>query len=199
MPGFWSSQNSGMSWSVGSADAGQYYTYPVSQGGQTAIAMFNNPALVSQWYAGPASAELDGFYISIHPGDHIVYKAWLWTDASSIGDTNQHSGAVLGIDLYGSQGRLCEVSTPEGTTTYPSYPSTHLQDVVPWGSYRWVQVSINFVVQGQYMADPWGAYGAGGTYAAPIAFIPWICADSAHSSQETGKIYVTNTELYINP
>ncbi len=129
-----------MTWSVGSPEASQYYSSPVWQGGQSAIAMLNNPSLIAQSYAGPAASELDGKFIYVHPGDHVVYKAWLWTDASSIGDSNPRSGAVIGIDLYGSNGRLAEVSTPDGTPTYPTYPSSHLQDVVPWGSYRWVQV-----------------------------------------------------------
>jgi len=161
--------------------------------------MDHNSYLITQWYAGPAVSELDGGWVAIHPGDHIVYKAWLYAESSSIGDASPNSGAVLGLDLYGSKGRLCEISTPEGTPTYPNYPATHTQDVVQWGTFKWVQVTIDFTVQSQYMADPWGAYGSGGTYDTPNAFIPWICADSSNSQNEYGHIYVCNTELYINP
>ncbi len=59
--------------------------------------------------------------------------------------------------------------------------------------------TIDFTVQWQYQADPWGAYGSGGAYVTPTAITPWICADSTHSSAEMGRIYVANTELYINP
>jgi hypothetical protein len=185
--------------SVGSPAEGAYFASNVNVGGKTAVEIDHNPTYPSQWYAGPGDRELDGSYITIHPGDHIVYKAWLWTDASTTGDSSVYSGAVMGLDIYGSNGRLCEISTPDGTTTYPTYPLAHLQNIVPWGSYRWVQVTVDFTVQWQYMADPWGAYGSGGTYATPIAFIPYIAGDSTHATSEYGRMYVAGTELYINP
>lgn len=200
-PSAWMTSNTGMDWGIGSSDAVGMATYPVTHGGQTCIQMQPNSFYIASGVGGPALSEIDSYGFSINVGDRIVYSAYFYTDASSTGNNDPTSGAVLGLDLYGANGRLCEISTPNGVATWPNYPGSHTQCVVTWNSGGWVYVSINFVVQSTYIADPWGAYGSGGQAVTPIAFIPWICEDYFGSSpnSETAHIYVYGAELQVNP
>jgi hypothetical protein len=144
----------------------------------------------------PDTFELDGHWTSINPGDHIVFSVWIWSGASSIGDTNPEHGAKFGLDFY-ANGRICEIATPDGQTTYPSYPNM-ASNVVPWGSGQWVHKTMDFVVQSSYVADPWGAYTAG-QVVAPTGFIPWFGGYTSNTSGEMGSAWIYGTELYINP
>ncbi len=173
-------------------------TYPVIKGGQTAIQMQPNDAFKASGVGGPAICEIDSYARSVNVGAHITYSAWFWTDSSTVGDTNRLSGAVLGLDLYGKSGRICEISTPDGQQTYPNFPTSHVNEVVHWGSGAWVKCTIDFVVQPQYMDETSGPnYGVSQT---PTSFIPWVCGDSfstAHDS-EAATLYAYDIELSVS-
>jgi hypothetical protein len=129
IPSAWMTSNTNMDWGIGSSNAVGMDTYPVTVAGQTAIQMQRNSYYISTGVGGPAIAEADSYYRYINIGDHITYSAWFYTDSSTAGNTDPLSGAVLGLDFYGVQGRICEISTPDGTPTYPTYPTSHSQDV----------------------------------------------------------------------
>jgi hypothetical protein len=172
-------------------------TYPVSKGGQTAMQMTPNAYYES--YGFPACDELDGDYTYIAVGNTIYFSAYVWTDPSSFGDTDYGlAGGAIGIDLYGANGRICEISTPTGLPSYPSYPASMAQCRVSPGSNGWVKVTIAFTVASQYEADPWGGYAAG-SMATPTACIPWFCWDSSNPPAETAKMWVYDTTLQIDP
>ena len=193
IPNFWSISTSGMDWSIGSKNAVGMDTYPVTQGGQTAIQMQPNSYYKSTGVGGPGTCELDGNFVSVKPGAHITFKAWIYTGASSIGDKGPLYGGSMGIDMYGSNGRICEIHTTNGAVTYPNYPTP---DTVGPNSNGWVHVTMDFTVPSQYEADPWGSYRAG-TMVSPIGFIPWFTWDSSKPSAETAHMWIYGTELYI--
>jgi hypothetical protein len=195
IPNFWGGIGSN---TTGYVVGNGFNIYPVTENGQTAIEMLRNPA-TSVWNSAD-DRELDGQLTSIQPGDTITYTAWLMTTASSERDTNPEHGATIGLDFYGPNGRICEIHTSNGETSYPNYPSTAAVTVM-WGTGTWTQVTISFVVQSSYEADPWGAYTAG-QQVVPTGFIPWICGYSNSwpgGSPENGTVYATNTQIYINP
>jgi hypothetical protein len=208
IPGFWSysgqvaAQGWGEAHSVGSPTESRYFAYPVTQGGrQNCIEMDHNPVCTAY---EPDESELDGTFVKIQPGDHVVFTVWLWTGAATTTETNSRSGAVIGIDMFGSSGRIGELSSSDGKETYPNYPATMQNVVVHYGSNAWVQVTMNFVVQSQYMADPWSGVAGGQAYSAgtmvtPTHCCPWICGFSSSPSNEYAKIYVCGAQLTITP
>jgi len=63
--------------------------------------------------------EVNGPYLSIKPGDHIIFSCWIKTSASSLGDKSATSGGRIGIDFYGG-GRITGSASPDGAVWTPS-------------------------------------------------------------------------------
>jgi hypothetical protein len=198
-PTFWRCSYSGQMLAIGSSDAATAasISYPVTKGGQTAIELRHNPTVLV--YGGPNDRELDGAWTPIRPGDHIVYSAYLWADPSSIGDTFWRAGANFGLDFYSNNGRICEIATPTGITSYPNWPSSMSQTVVSPGSGGWVHIKIDFTVQSQYLADPYTGGQPADVMITPTGIVPWINWVSSNPSAESAKMWIYGTELYINP
>jgi hypothetical protein len=179
-----------MAWGIGSP----YVHYPVTWQGKTCIRLDRNPDLIA--YGWPSISEADGYHLSINPGDRIVFKAKIWAGTSTTGDTGYLAGAAVGMDFYGANGRIVEINTPSGITSYPTWPPERELCYTPWSTTQWKQVTIDFIVQDSYIADPDGAYPAG-TMVTPTAFIPWVHTFTYYPATEAGSIYFTDTELYV--
>ena len=206
--GFWSGAQSQCSiWQTG---MNPYIIYPVTWAGKSnVIKMLSNP-FTSQ-FGSADDRELDGYsggagawqITPIHPGDHIVFSVWIYVTDSSLGDTNPQHGMEIGMDLYSVRGRLCEISTANGQTSNPNYPTRN--PVVNWGTNIWTHVTVDFVVQPTYLSDPWGAYQGGGTYETPTGFVPYFNSEALtfmsewHGEAEQGVAYIADPMLYINP
>ena len=149
--------------------------------------------------------ENDGPWITVHPGDHLVFSGWVKTQASTIGDTYMYHGICLGVDFYGANGRICGVSSPTGQPWTPSggYPSDNGAEFVSWGHTSWVQIKIDFTVASQYPADTFGSgFGTNFAYSvgqmvAPVALIPYFWC--MNSSGDTASAWFAGAVLYINP
>jgi hypothetical protein len=178
-----------------------YAYYPVTWQGQTTIELVRDPNYVSMcqsngWYAG--IYEMDGNKVSVNPGDHIVYSAWIWTGTSTIGQSNGW-GCAMGIDVYAPNGRLCELDGANGAENYDGSVSRLM---VNWGSGAWVQLKMDFTIQSQYKADSTAGYTRG-TLVTPTAIIPWFLGQGYYTgsvmTSEAANSYIYGTILYINP
>lgn len=96
-----------------------------------------------------------------------------------------------------SGGRICEITTPNGETTYPNYPASMAQCFIPFGTSTLTEISISFTVKPQYEADAWGDYAAG-TMIAPAYIVPWILGVSSNPASETARTWIFATELAVN-
>jgi hypothetical protein len=180
-----------MRWGIGDP----YVHYPVSWHGRTAIRLDRNPDFIALGW--PSISEVNGYHLPIKPGDHIVFKAWIWADPSTIGDTDFYGGISIALCLY-ANGMICEIATPNGQTSYPNWPVERGLCWAAWGSTQWKQVTIDFIVQNSYITDPDGAYPPD-QMVTPTAFIPLIRTMTFHPTTEQASIYFADTELYINP
>jgi hypothetical protein len=152
-------------------------------------------------YGWPSISEANSYSIPIKPGDRIVFKAAIWAGPSTIGDDNNYgyfTGCLIAIDMYGPEGRIVEVSTPTGQTNYPTWPREREGCFTPWGTTSWKYVTMDFIVQNSYIADPDGAYTPN-TYVTPTSIVPIVHSQTFNPSTEKGKIYFADTELHINP
>jgi hypothetical protein len=140
--------------------------------------------------------------IHIKPGDHIVFKVWMKTGTSSIGDTSANAGIRLGIDFKDSVfGRITGIQSPDGAYWTPSggYPSNQYLNFVKWNT-DWSQRTMDFIIPSQYPADGLAGGYAAGTMHTPYAMIPWIQVWSdSNGNADTGLAWFADAELYINP
>jgi hypothetical protein len=192
IPAGWTNANTDMAWGIGHPSV----HYPVSWQGKTTIRLDRNPDLIA--YGWPSISEANSYSIPIKPGDRIVFKASIWAGPSTTGETGPVHGAKIALDMYGSRGRIVEISTPDGDTGWPNWPEERDLLCARWGSTQWKQVTMDFIVRDSYMADPDGAYTAG-TMVTPLAFIPIVHTSTHQPATEAGSIYFADTELHINP
>lgn len=182
---------------------GDACTYPVSFGGYSDVLKLLHYSPDYTLYNSAADREINSAWTSIPTGSTLVFSAWVWTEASTIGDTHSDQmGATLGIDLYGPEGRICEVENKNGVgvaLTHNGIYDDYGRDTVQWGSGRWVQLSMTFTMPSQVPMDhsperwePYGMYDVG-------AFIPWICGNSESPGNEQAAIYIRDIQLYIDP
>ena len=152
---------------------------------------------------GYGSREIDSAWTPIHPGDTVVFSAWIWTDASTIGDSEYGHSANIGIDAYGSVGRITQINNKDGigTPTYSNGVFDYTWVHVPWGSGAWVHVSETWIVPNTLQTDGASAYSNSAGYTVvPCAIIAWIGSGAPdHAPIEGAAIYVRDIELCINP
>lgn len=175
--------------------------YPVYWQGRTAIRLDPDPDYIARW-GWPVTNEINSAWFSIKPGDHIVFKMWLWTTSSTVGDDGNPfaGGAMMGIDVYGN-GRICGLTTPDGKCAWPDYTPEYTQNIVPFGSGAWIQKTMDFIVQDYYIADPFNVEGGHEAYehVVPTGMIPTLNINTHNPNTEKASIYLADTELYINP
>jgi hypothetical protein len=190
IPSYWNDPNA---WGLRS---GGYCYYPVTWQGQTAIKMSPNPDYISfvESYGWMGLNEMNGYQTPVNPGDHIIFKAWIWVEPSTVGGGG---GCSMGIDIYGANGRICEL---EGTNGIPDTSSSAPGRMyVSWGSNGWVQLTMDFIVQSQYAADSSNIYSGytAGQLITPTKFVACFGLLNYVSYNEGASAYIYGTELYI--
>jgi hypothetical protein len=134
--------------------------------------------------------------IRVKPGDHIVFKVWMKTNASTIGDTTPQSGIRLGIDFYTANGnQITGTASPDGSVWTPENgsPTNQYLNYVHWG-HDWEQRTMDFIVQNQYPSYP------AGQLMTPDRMIPWMQVWSGNNENaDNGIAWFADAELYINP
>jgi hypothetical protein len=209
---FWSYPTSG-GWSIGNPWTGNgyasanYYLYPITKGGQTSIQLDSDPAINTEPWG--ESAELDGPYVSIAPGDVVYFSAQLWVGTSTVGDTNKWDGAIIGCDIQNNNERVCQIDNDVDGVVRPDYISgdntapysggydTAGVQTVNFGSGAFVTLSFSFTVAASYQADGYLGYSTG-SYA-PTSFAPWIVLHTANPTTEMANLWIANTVIYVNP
>jgi len=108
-----------------------YNDSSVLHNGHASIRIDGPPTPSNPW------RECDTFgIIPAKPGDHIVFKIWIKTGHSTIGnDGKPYMGGIMGFDLYGSSGRLWEIC-PGTTTDYTYDPTWSWQAGYQWVPYN---------------------------------------------------------------
>jgi hypothetical protein len=202
---------------IGDPNYGDRIIYPVTFQGYTCLQL--NSYLGRGPYGGlcgSADGEIDpAGWTSVNVGDTVVYSCWVWTGATTVGDFGSQSGANIGLDVYSSGGRCCQISNVNGIGTevfdgvwinhQPVYD--YRQTYIPWGSNGWVHLSMTWTVKSSYYYDNFATasnvFGEGAPSYAPVAFVPWIVRASANTASgnnfEGAAVYVRDAELYVNP
>jgi hypothetical protein len=140
--------------------------------------------------------------IRVNPGDHLVFKIYMKTSVSSIGDTSICSGVRFGIDLYRGGTRIQGIQSANGAPSYTSsgWQSLAEQDTVyvRWNN-DWTQRTIEFTLQQSYLTD--GLLGgSAGVPTTPDRMVPWVQVWSAsHQNSDDGVAWFADAELYVNP
>ena len=201
MPEGWTYSATGQR-GIGDTTFGSKIIYPVTQGGQTCLKVLAYGAYPYTGAFGPGDREMNAAWTSVKPGDKVVFSAWIWTDTSTIGDTDSSHGVEIGMDAYGSGSRINQINNRNGVGT-PDYSNgvfDYTYVVVPWGSNAWVHLSMTWTVPNTLQTDGPSNYGNSAGYSAvPCAIIPWMGAGSSNPGHEGAAMYVYGTELYINP
>jgi hypothetical protein len=185
IPTFWASPW----WGIGKEGS----VYPVTWQGHSCIKLSRNSGYVAMCAGAGWMGlnELNGMInaqpVPVNPGDHIVYKAWIWTEASTVGGGG---GCYLFTDVYGSGGRICELRGSNGGASTGSNPE---RLIVPWGSGAWMQLTMDYYIPSSYKPE------AGGANVTPTGIIPILQVLNFVSYTEGASAYIYGTELYINP
>ncbi len=102
--------------------------------------------------------EVDGTWINVKPGDHIIFSAWIKT--ASYTSSNLYAGAEIGFDFYINSSQGYGIATIDSAGHQAGHPNdTEIADdyssltrgitYVPWGS-DWKQVIWNLYVPPTY-------------------------------------------------
>ena len=191
IPNGWTTADTGMEWGIGGVANVVLDTNVLYNGNPTI--RIDPPG-----NTGNAARECDGPYISIAPGDQIVFSCWIKTTASSLGDTNPNSGGRIGIDFYSAAGRITGTDAPDGSVWTPTGGWPNGQTYVNWNTNTWTQVTISFTVPSTYPADgTTGSYSAG-QLVIPTAIIPWMQVwSSTYGASDQGQAWFANSQLTI--
>jgi hypothetical protein len=188
---YWTYSYSGMYNAIGGRPDMAFY--PVIKDGFSVIELNHSISYIEQYNPTVTDREINGMFTTIQAGDIIDFKATIKTEASSFSDTYIYAGGNIGIDLYVANGRLAEINTPDGTPTYPTYPSTRIF-VAP--NSDWTFKEISFTVQPTYLGDTWGVLPD--QNAVPIGFIAFISWGSSAPANETAKMWIKDVSLSVN-
>jgi len=161
------------------------------------------PSIKLGWHVdgvdGNIWRELDGKWLNVNAGDHIVFSVWIKTGAGTGGDPGY--GGRIGIDLYGQLNGA--------THNFAWQPQAH-ETTVPWSS-DWTKAIIDVYVPSDIYGSycPWGpnavvdgitASDSSSHYilhsSGPYAIIPWM---DGRMMSDPHYIWFADAELYVNP
>ena len=163
---------------------------------------YGEPSIrIDPYVSGPNSARecdggwVNGGYIRVSGGTHVVFTCWMKTSASAVSAYNSDptdrygKGARIGIDFYTSSNSIDVAALVNGVIAYPyttnpvpisGYPHSEGSHV-PWNTAGWTMQTIDCYVPSGY----------GITY-----MIPWM---QVVSPTDAGVGWFANSALYINP
>jgi hypothetical protein len=172
------------------------------------------------------SREVDGAWISVKPGDHIVMSCWVKTDACP-SSTDPQGGVTIGWDFETSQSSaapnslaIVDVSSDGtqaghptsaergwgvGTFGYSINGAAGLSQVggnvvrIPWGT-DWTLIQWDFTVPTTYYSYvTTGASYPNAMSCNPVqidTMVPWF---EGRNLYDTANAYFSEPQLYINP
>ena len=110
-------------------------------------------------------------------------------------------GAIIGMDCYGSGGRISQINNNNGvgTPTINGVSYDYRMSTIPWGSGSWQHLTMTWHVPSLVYYDNFGTVtNVFGQAYEPCAIIAWIQGMSSSPGQEGAAMYVYGAELYIN-
>jgi hypothetical protein len=150
--------------------------------------------------------EVNTELIPVKPGDHIVFKCWVKTGHSTLGqDGKVPSSVIILFDYYGASGRLREHSSDNPRNDIDPKWQTQYDDpqqYVPMNS-DWTLRTLDTIVPAQVLDDRTGQLAT-----EPITgIIACLVAGSyvvdnpagGDKLQDEGPVWFADAELYINP
>jgi hypothetical protein len=133
--------------------------------------------------------EIDHPWIVACPGDRIIYRCWIKTAASTIGN-----GAILGMDVYGPSGKLWEVHVHDPEYGLFQQPQIGHPIYVPYGR-NWTLQTLDFLVPDTYFSET-----EDGVSVPPqqiSGFIPFL--GCSWNQGETASIWFADAEIFVSP
>jgi hypothetical protein len=139
----------------------------------------------------------------VSPGDHVIWRAWVWVDPSTAGQTA--GGLALGADMFDVNGNRVTELCPHDGQGYPFNGRTRIW--APWGSTGWVELWMEFDILSTYYGDGQGGpmpthfYSQGEPCTSIGRLVPWFNLQAYQSGwqNEHASAYVWGMEFYINP
>ncbi|MGD0644308.1 MAG: hypothetical protein ABSA75_05320 [Candidatus Bathyarchaeia archaeon] len=170
-------------WCIGSpAFANSVLDTNITHNGNPSITIYSDPV---------KSREVDGNWIAVNPGDHIVMKCWIKTDPSQETSVYNHdptdsygAGARIGIDFYSNVGNTGISVLVNGVGSDAIHITGSIQSVgsdVPWNTSVWTLQTIDCIVPNGYNIT---------------GMIPWL---QVRPATDYGKAWFADAQLYINP
>jgi hypothetical protein len=148
------------------------------------------------------SREVDGAWIGVNPGDHIVYSVWIKTSAYKTSD--MFPGGRLGMDFYIGSSRGGGIATCDAS----GYQAGHPNDVenvagnwrVVWGS-DWTQVTWDLHIPTTYYTYVTTTVnGVPGIYTCnPVQINSMVAWFDVRGATDTANAWFADPQLYINP
>jgi len=136
-----------------------------------------------------ADREIDGTWLPVTPGDHVIANCWILVGDSGEPDPTAWEGGRLGMDFY--------ARTSIGYTivlSRPAWNAEHIDSVVKWGTKTWVKKTWNFIVPDTYFTEH-----REGEIFAPIQIDSMVLWLDVRSYTDPGNVYFADGELYIYP
>ena len=151
--------------------------------------------------------EVNFHWLPVSPGDHVVFRCWIKTEAS----TTNYKGGIIGFDVYGpiadyvngvsDNGRLWEVSNCANGDDNDSFgdPKTWNYQYVSYGN-DWTLMTVDVTIPDTVFTH--NDYGKPKTPQQINGLIPWLGANwmkSDWTTLELSTVWFADAELYINP
>ena len=198
-------------------DGGNYATYDpsVTYNGNPSIQDIGNSPINPE-------GEVDGAWIPISPGDHIVMSVWVKTSSST--STDLQSGATFGIDFLGNSNlgeaiigssSTQQAGQPTGAELACGSPSAYGYTInaangltqvgglickVPFGVSTWTEIQWDFIVPSTYYTYQWinpSGSGTGGVSSvSPTQINDMVCWFTVHDNVGDGTTWYANSTLY---
>jgi hypothetical protein len=148
------------------------------------------------------SREVDGAWLGVKPGDHIVFSAWVKT--ASYKSSDICAGIRLGMDFYISSSQGNGIATIDAVGHQAGHPNDaeNMAGVarLPWGN-DWTLLTWDIYVPTTYYT--YVTNGAAGNYGVhscnPVqisSMVPWL---DTRSITDNAYSWFSDTTFYINP
>jgi hypothetical protein len=128
--------------------------------------------------------------IDISPGEVVTMSCAILTGGSA----SAGYGARIGLDFYGSQGRIGQANDVQDVNA--EKPTNTNVDDVAYGSSSWTVVTWQFTVPSDYQSDGGGPYASGSMV--PITqCIPW-CGVWSNNGYAAAPVWFSDFQFYIS-